>query len=149
MSLWDAFVNANRNSRSRDDSEIKHIEKQFLDIWAKSHSASTIDELRFYEYLAWEKWELIMDHYDYRYTSIDQRDELEKDLLNSIDYESTGHPAPSGRLRFSRARRIRDLLRSSIFENQRNKFKRRESMERRNKSMERMKFGNRNLRGRV
>tara|TARA_B100001939_G_C16798314_1_gene554514 strand:- start:484 stop:888 length:405 start_codon:yes stop_codon:yes gene_type:complete len=133
MSIWDVFVNANKNSR--DDSEIEHIEKQFLDIWAESHSASTIDELNEYETRAWKKWELIMDHYDYRCTSNAQRGSLEMDLLKSIDFESTGHPAPQGWY-------SRFMWKCQVFQNQRAKI------ERRNKSMDRMKFGNKNPRGR-
>ena len=145
MSLWDVFVNANKNSRAGDDSEnseAKHIEKQFLDIWAESHSASTIDELNEYEARAWQMWERFTDHYDYRCTSNAQRGALEKDLLRSIDFKSTGHPVPKGYYSIH-------IWRSSIFQNQRDKIERRnESMERRNKSMERIKFGNRNLSGR-
>ena len=134
MSLWDVFVNANRNSRDYD-SEIKHIEKQFLDIWAESHSASTIDELNEYEARAWQIWERITDHYDYMCTSNAQRGALEKDLLKSMDFKSTGHPAPKGYY-------SPHIWRCSVFQYQRDKI------ERRNKSMERMKFGNKNLRDR-
>jgi hypothetical protein len=135
MSLWDVFVDANKKSRFVDDSVIEPIEKQFLDIWAESHSASTIEELNEYETRAWKKWELIMDHYDYMRTSDLTGVDLETDLLKSIDFESTGHPAPKGWY-------SRWMWWICVFQNQR------EKIERRNKSMDRMKFGNNKSRGR-
>ena len=116
-------------------SEVKHIEKQFLDIWAESHSASTIEELREYETRAWKKFRLIVDHYAYRCTSSAQISFLELDLLKSMDFKSTGHPAPKA----SYSRRIWIC---DIFKYQRDKI------ELRKKSMGRMKYGNKKLRGR-
>jgi hypothetical protein len=135
MILWDVFVNANKRSRSVDDSVIEPTEKEFLDIWAESHSASTIDELNEYETRAWEKWKLIMKHYDYLLTSDRHWIDVETFLLKSLDFKSTGHPAPKGWY-------TRWMWRCNLFQNQR------EKIERRKKSMDRMKLGYKDPRGR-
>ena len=131
MSLWDLFTrhtNGNENNRDVTDKmeEIDRIERQFLDIWAESHSAFTIDELNEYEDRAWEVWEPIEDLCD------DYMESMRR--LASIPYLATRHNRPPG----TRT----TLYKCQVFQNQRDRI------EKRRKSMDRMKFGNRNLRGR-
>jgi len=131
MSLWDLFTrhaNGNENNRDVTDKmeEINRIERQFLDIWVDSHRARSIPELREYETRAWEVWEPIEDLCD------DYMESTHR--LASIPYLDTGHNRPPG----TRT----TMYRCHVFKNQR------DSIKKRRESMERMKFGNRNLRGR-